>query len=131
METVKQTIRRALSQVAQTERADQSPRCHQIKQNGIRCGSPSMQGQPFCYFHDRMLNRMPAAQFPPLEDGNSVQCAIMQVLEGIASGNIAVKEANAMLYALQTAAANLRRGHFEPVSPITRMPLDSAAPEES
>jgi len=90
-----------------------------------------MQGQPFCYFHDRMMNRMPAAQFPPLEDGNSVQCAIMHVLEGIASGSIAVKEANAMLYALQTAAANLSRVHFEPFHPITRMPLDSAAPAQS
>ena len=133
METVKQTIRRALAQAqeAQMQEAHQSARCHQIKQNGIRCGSPAMQGAPFCYFHDRMMNRMPAAQFPPLEDGNSVQCAIMHVLEGIASGSIAVKEANAMLYALQTAAANLSRVHFEPLRPITRMPLDIPAPAQS
>ncbi len=130
METVKQTIRRVLAQgrEAHVEQAHQSPRCHQVKQNGIRCGSPSMQGQPFCYFHDRMMNRMPASLFPPLEDGNSVQCAIMQVLEGLAGGSIEVKTANAMLYALQTAAANLRRVQFEPVRPITQMPMDIPAP---
>ena len=142
METVKQTIRRVLAQAnqaavnqaeagqAQVERANRSARCHQVKQNGVRCGSPAMQGQPFCYFHDRMLNRMPAAQFPPLEDGNAVQCAIMQVLEGIASGSIPVKEANSMLYALQMASANLSRVQFEPLHPITRMPMDNTAPAE-
>src|SRR5258708_7988162 len=132
-ETVKQTIRRALSEAeaaARTARARQSPRCHHIRQNGIRCGSPAMQGQPFCYVHDRMMNRMPTPQFPPLEDGNAVQCAIMQVLEGLAGGSIEVKVANSMLYALQTAATNLGRVNFEPFGPITRMPLDAPAPAQ-
>ena len=132
-ETVKQTIRMALSEAEAAARiapARQSPRCHHVRQNGVRCGSPAMHGQPYCYIHDRMMNRMPAPQFPPLEDGNAVQCAIMQVLEGLAGGSIEIKMANSMLYALQTAAANLGRVNFEPFHPITRMPMDGAAPAE-
>jgi len=133
-ETVKQTIRKALSEAeaaARTAHARQSPRCHHIRENGVRCGSPAMRGQPYCYVHDRMMNRMPTPQFPPLEDGNAVQCAIMQVLEGLASGSIEIKMANAMLYALQTAAANLRRVNFEPLHPITQFPMDRPAPAQS
>jgi len=36
-----------------------------------------------------------------------------------------------MLYALQTASANLGRVNFEPFSPITRMPMDNPAPVQS
>src|ERR1700689_1568764 len=29
--------------------------CSHIKVNGIRCGSPSLRGEVFCYFHQRMI----------------------------------------------------------------------------
>src|SRR5205085_8740055 len=70
----------------------------------------------FCYFHDRMNERMPAPALPPLEDHESVQLALMQVAEQLWAGKIEVKTANAMTYILQTAAANLRRANFTYVS---------------
>jgi hypothetical protein len=48
-----------------------------------------------------------------LEDANSVQVAIMQVLEILSSGQMDYKMAGLMLYGLQTASGNLRNVRFE------------------
>ena len=129
-ESVSQTIRKALAgHMARTARARRSRRCFHVKSDGVRCGSPALRGGPFCYFHDRMVNRMPAPCFPPLEDANAVQCAIMQVLESLAAGKMDVHVANTMLYGLQTAAANLKGVRFEPYPPsvVRTLPADAAA----
>jgi len=41
-----------------------SKSCMHIKVSGVRCGSPSMRGEQFCYFHLRMLRtvRGPASR---------------------------------------------------------------------
>jgi hypothetical protein len=51
---------------------------------------------------------------PPLEDANGVQCAIMQVAHAVLHKQIDRLTANTLLYALQTAASNLKRVRFEP-----------------
>jgi hypothetical protein len=48
-----------------------------------------------------------------LEDANSVQVALMQVLNLLGSGQMDPKTAGLMLYGLQTASANLRHVKFE------------------
>ena len=129
-ESVSQTIRKALAgHMARTARARRSRRCFHVKSDGVRCGSPALRGGPFCYFHDRMVNGMPAPCFPPLEDANAVQCAIMQVLESLAAGKMDVHVANTMLYGLQTAAANLKGVRFEPYPPsvVRTLPMDNAS----
>ena len=42
--------------------------CTHIKVTGVRCGSPALRGEQFCYFHQRMLCsvRLPQLPRPPL-----------------------------------------------------------------
>ena len=107
------------------------PRCQHIKSNGVQCACPAMRRKKYCYFHHtwrektnpRSNNRRRAQQqtnrqtvfiLPPLEDANAIQMAIMQVLYQLADGRIDAKQAGLMLYALQTASANLKHLSFEP-----------------
>jgi hypothetical protein len=64
------------------------------------------------------LNAAPAPNlsfdFPVLEDADSVQVALMQVMRLILSGQLEPKAAGLLLYALQTASLNLRHTKLEP-----------------
>ena len=103
------------------------PRCQYIKVNGTQCGSPAMRRNRFCFFHKRwheqriVLNSTrkrpskPALDLPVLEDANSVQVALMQVMRLLLSGQVEHKTASLLLYGLQTASANLRKVKFEPL----------------
>ena len=95
------------------------PRCQHVKVNGTQCGSPALRRRRHCYFHDSVQRRRrkiaadTAAQYrfdlPLLEDANSVQMALMKVMQMLGSGRMDHKTAGLMLYALQTASVNLRR----------------------
>jgi hypothetical protein len=106
-------------------------RCQHIKVNGTQCGSPALRRNRFCYFHKRHheeqieLNsdrgkatrarrRKAAIALPVLEDANSIQVSLMQIMRLIVAGHIDNKTAGLLLYALQTASFNLRRTNFEP-----------------
>jgi len=99
-------------------------RCEHIKVNGTQCGSPAIRKNSFCYFHGRWREEhiqfattaktVPAIDLPVLEDANSIQVAIMQVLNLLLTGHIEHKTAALLLYGLQTASANLRHTHFNP-----------------
>ena len=103
------------------------PRCEHLKINGTQCGSPALKRNHFCYFHKRwhetriVLNAnrarrgRAALDLPVLEDANSVQVSLMQIMRLILSGQIDPKTAGLLLYALQTASSNLSRINFEPV----------------
>ena len=97
--------------------------CDHIKANGLRCASPALRGERFCYFHlhrlerdrRRLRNAKPKPlSLPPLEDANAVQLGLMNVLDAIAHNSIDTKQAALLLYGLQTAAINLKRVDFEP-----------------
>src|SRR5579864_3441198 len=100
------------------------PRCTHIKTNGTQCGSPALRGRRFCFFHKNWqgqriaLNAQPAAPLsftmPLLEDADSVQVALMQVMRLILAGQLDPKIAGLLLYALQTASINLRHMKLEP-----------------
>jgi len=103
-------------------------RCEHIKINGTQCGSPAVRRNSFCYFHGRWREqrinlktlgaKMPSAiDLPVLEDANSVQVGIMQVMSLLLSGQVEHKTAALLLYGLQTASCNLRRARFEPFPP--------------
>jgi hypothetical protein len=99
------------------------PRCQHIKMNGTQCGSPSLRNRRLCFFHDRIRREQARIaadvsarrrfDLPLLEDANSVQVALMKVIQMLGSGNLDHKTAGLMLYALQTASANLRIADFE------------------
>ncbi len=94
------------------------PRCQHVKVNGTQCGSPALRNRRRCYFHEGARierEKFAADQFaqrrfvlPLLEDANSVQLALMQVLQLLARGQMDHKTAGLMLYGLQTASCNLR-----------------------
>ena len=85
------------------------------------CGSPALRGLPFCYFHERWRRirphrrpgDAPRLQLPLLEDANAIQMALQQVMQAILDNQIDNKRAGLLLYALQTASANLKRTDFE------------------
>jgi len=101
-------------------------RCQHLRTNGTQCGSPALRRNRFCYFHKRYqderirLNvdrrRRGTATFflPVLEDANSIQMSLMQVMRLMLTGQIEHKTASLLLYALQTASANLRLTRFDP-----------------
>jgi hypothetical protein len=106
-------------------------RCQHIKVNGTQCGSPALRRNRFCYFHKRhheerialaadraksagRSRRRAAIDLPVLEDANSIQVSLMQIMCLIIAGNIDSKTAGLLLYALQTASGNLPRTKFEP-----------------
>jgi hypothetical protein len=99
------------------------PRCQHVKVNGVQCGSPALRRKRFCYFHDnyrqtqaRLMedeSKVQICNFPLLEDANSIQVAVMHVIHLLGSGKMDNKIAGLMLYALQTASANMKRVTFE------------------
>jgi len=109
------------------------PRCQHIKVNGTQCGSPALRWRRHCFFHnnvrraqakilaDTSAQRM--FQLPLLEDANSVQMALMKVIQMLGSGRLDHRTAGLMLYALQTAAGNLRNTDFEPIH-VTRVVIN-------
>ena len=111
------------------------PRCQHIKVNGTQCGSPALRRNRLCYFHktwqgarialgaNRARRGRAVFDLPLLEDANSIQLALMQVMRLILSGQIDGKTAGLLLYALQTASSNLARTNFEPTIK-TRVVID-------
>jgi hypothetical protein len=104
-------------------------RCQHIKVNGTQCGCPALRRNKLCYFHKRHheerieLNAHRAKEarrrsitidLPVLEDANSIQVSLMQIMRLVAGGRIELKAAGLLLYALQTASSNLSRTSFEP-----------------
>jgi len=112
-----------------------NPRCEHVKINGTQCGTPALKRNHFCYFHKRwqetriVLNAnrarrgRAALDLPVLEDANSIQVSLMQIMRLILSGQMDTKTAGLLLYALQTASSNLSRINFEPVVK-TRVVID-------
>jgi len=100
------------------------PRCAHIKTNGTQCGSPALRERRYCFFHKKWqgqriaLNAQPPVPdtftMPVLEDADSVQVALMQVMRLILAGQLDPKIAGLLLYALQTASFNLRQMKLEP-----------------
>jgi hypothetical protein len=119
-------------------------RCQHIKVNGTQCGCPALRRNKLCYFHKRHheerivfnadrvkeARRRPATiELPVLEDANSIQVSLMQIMRLVAAGRIDLKSAGLLLYALQTASANLSRTSFEPH--MHNVVLDPCAVDET
>jgi hypothetical protein len=92
--------------------------CTHIKVTGVRCASPAMRGEQFCYFHQRMIRSVrtpPQSRLHPIaliEDEESIQVALMEVINALMRNTIDVKRASLILRALNIAARNIRRMKF-------------------
>jgi hypothetical protein len=113
-------------------------RCHHIKVNGTQCGSPALRDEKHCYYHAQTRRKptevdlnAPAHEnayahatmtLPTLEDANSIQMGLAEVIRLLATRQIDHRTAALMLYAMQTASANLKHTSFEPEP--TRVVID-------
>ncbi|MFY9841938.1 MAG: hypothetical protein ACLP0H_03985 [Terriglobales bacterium] len=106
-------------------------RCHHLKVNGTQCGSPALRREKHCYYHMRWhsgakfhanLRANEIAGLPILEDANSIQVGLAEVMRQLVTKQIDHRTAGLLLYALQTASANLRMTSFEPEP--TRVVID-------
>jgi hypothetical protein len=89
------------------------PRCAHLHMSGQQCGSPAERERRFCYFHnyvrslsDAGYEKTPA---PVVEDAFGVQAGIVRVLQMLEKMPPTPKTCALMLYALQTASANLKK----------------------
>ncbi len=102
-------------------------RCQHIKVNGIQCGSPAVRNERHCYFHEqcRLMSREINMKFsehgiiklPTLEDANSIQLGLAEVMRLLVTNQIDHRTASLLLRALRTAAANVKFTSLEPNQP--------------
>ncbi len=98
-------------------------RCQHIKVNGIQCGSPALRDARRCFFHEQCIARTkidllftePAiSQLDSLEDANSIQLALAEVMRLLINRGIDRPTASLLLRVLRTAALNVKFTSFEP-----------------
>ncbi len=83
--------------------------CTHIKVTGVRCGSPALRGEQFCYFHQRMMRGVstpPNARLHPIaliENEEAIQASLMEVINALARNTIDLKRAELILRALEPA----------------------------
>ena len=96
-----------------------STTCTHIKVTGVRCASPSLRGEQFCYFHQhahRGVRKPPQSRLHPiaiLEDEESIQSSLMEVINALMRNTIDLKRAELILRALHIAVKNARRVKFD------------------
>src|SRR5579859_4766909 len=94
-------------------RANDSPRCRWVKQDGTTCGSPQMRSHIYCYAHRQMMEaRALALRLPAPEDANAIQISLMRVQKALIDDTISMKKAGLLLYSLQLAMTNVRQTTF-------------------
>jgi hypothetical protein len=92
--------------------------CTHIKVTGVRCGSPALYGEQFCYFHQhahRGVRKPAQSRLHPiaiLEDEESIQSALMEVINALMRNTIDLKRATLILRALHIAVKNAHRVKF-------------------
>jgi hypothetical protein len=110
--------------------------CTHIKVNGIRCGSPALRQEVFCYFHQRMIRGVrtpPKSRLHPiamLENQESIQASLMEIVNALVRNQIDTARARLVLRALGIAArhANKVRFDFSQSDMIREVPEYPAAP---
>src|ERR1700728_210328 len=93
--------------------------CSHIKVNGVRCGSPALRGEAFCYVHQRLIRGVrtpPKSRLHPmafLEDKESIQVSLMEVINALVRNTIDFRRAQLILRALHIATKNAPRTDFD------------------
>jgi hypothetical protein len=93
--------------------------CTHIKVNGVPCGSPALRDEAFCYFHQRLIRGVrtpPKSRLHPmafLEDEESIQASLMEVINALVRNTIDFRRAQLILRALHIASKNAPRASFE------------------
>src|SRR5580700_2266993 len=134
-----QSYEKIVAHIERTKRMSNLKSCTHIKVTGVRCGSPTLRGEQFCYFHQRMLRTVknpPNARLHPIaliESPEAIQASLMEVINALARNQIDVKRAELMLRALHIAVKNARNVHFGLCAEkmVSQVPEYPAAPAVS
>jgi hypothetical protein len=122
--------------------------CRHVRTNGLQCRAAALTGTPLCHFHTRLhqgharYRQTPASreylylvpgqniELGPLEDRQSIQVALSQVINALATGKLDPKRATALFYGLQLASTNAAKLFLEPHARdgIRTLHEDSATP---
>ena len=94
--------------------------CTHIKVTGVRCGSPALRGEEYCYFHYRLLCDSRVSHVALLENEEAIQVSLMEVVNSLLRGTIDLKRGELVLRALNTAVRNSRRARFDNRSDMVR-----------
>src|SRR5271155_4288670 len=119
--------------------------CTHIKVNGVRCGSPALRDEVFCYFHQRMIRGVrtpPKSRLHPIaliEDEEGIQASLMEIINALVRNTIDFRRAQLVLRALHIAVKNSPRVHFDiyksdmihevpnyPAAPTAQKPVSAA-----
>ncbi|MGC2475605.1 MAG: hypothetical protein WA485_14790 [Candidatus Sulfotelmatobacter sp.] len=110
--------------------------CTHIKVTGVRCQSPALRGEQFCYFHQhahRGVRRPPHSRLHPIaliESEEAIQASLMEVINGLIRNTLDVKRAELIIRALHIAVKNARHTRFDSnVYPKVREVPQYAEPE--
>jgi hypothetical protein len=113
--------------------------CNDIKVTGVRCNSPALRGEQFCYFHQnahRGVRRPKQSRLHPsalIEDEESIQYALMEVMNALMRNTIDLKRATLIIRALHVAVKKAARVKYnahsrDMVTEIPNMPLRQSIP---
>lgn len=108
-ELAKELDRRALN-MGLLKLADKAPRCSHLKSNGKPCRAPAIGNRQFCVFHARSIDNQenPKINVEVLENRESLQLTVKQIMEQIVSGRIESQTASLLLRAVQVANSTLK-----------------------
>ena len=93
--------------------------CTHIKVNGVRCGSPSLRREVFCYFHQRMIRGVrtpPKSRLHPIanfESYEAIQASLMEVVNALVRNHIDIARARLILRALSIVTRNATKVRFD------------------
>ena len=111
-------------------------RCQHIKVDGVQCGSPALRGERRCYFHERWnsvdtgkgrYHSLADGVLPTLEDANSIQLALAEVMRLAIMGHVEYRVFSLLLSALRIAARNVK--HLSPAPQPTHIVIDPESVE--
>src|SRR5580698_9085422 len=111
--------------------------CTHIKVTGVRCDSPALRGEQFCYFHQRMIRGVrtpPRSRLHPiaqLESEEAIQASLMEVINALIRDTIDTKRAELIIRALHIAVKNAHRARFNNTFDVVKEIPDYAAATEN
>jgi len=88
--------------------------CVHFKLNGQRCGSPAILGERYCHWHNRVAATTKAhvdtafASVLLLEDADSIQAALIHIVDLLLRDQIPLQKARTILKAIELASRNVK-----------------------
>ncbi len=105
-----ETNRRAIN-LGFLKKANRARRCSIVKADGQPCRAPAIKDQSYCVFHARAAQTQQQVQMQVgvLEDPESMQITLKQIMEQVVSKRIDLRDAAVLLRAVQIAGSTLKR----------------------